>query len=236
MFNRVRQFMNQLRVKYDMRSLIFWEVALGIILSVSLMLIFLSVTSAVLNNQTRSFDTTVSQVIFSQHQPWLTNLMIYISLLGEQFIILLALIVIVFITSKKHQKESIVFSTLLIIGLIATSLLKTGFKVPRPEGFALINESSYSFPSGHALNAFLFYGALAYFAYHFTKSKKLSAIALVGFLMIVFLIGLSRIYLGVHHPSDVVAGYIFGFWLLVTVILIDKTITYFKLINETKKS
>ncbi len=236
MASNIRGLLNQLSVKYDMRSLIFWEVAFGMVLSVFLMFMFLSVSSAVLDNQTLNFDTTISQVIYAQRQPWLKNPMIIVSLMGEQMIIVLAILIVALLTSKKHKKESMVFLILLVMGLIATSLLKLFFKVPRPDGFALVPVNSYSFPSGHALNSMLFYGVLAYFAFHFTKSKKISAIALVGFLMIVFLIGVSRIYLGVHRPSDVIAGYIFGFWLMITVILIDKTITYFKLINEPKNS
>jgi len=236
MVSKVRHFLKQLSARYDMRSLVFWEVVSGIILSVSLMFLFLSISGAVLDHQTVFFDNSISKYIYSLRQPWLTNMMILISLLGEQMLIFLAIFVIVLLTMKSHKKEMFVFIILLIIGLIATSLLKISFKVPRPEGFALIKINSYSFPSGHALNSVLFYGVLAYFAFHFTKSKALTICAVLASVVLVFLIGVSRVYLGVHRPSDVVAGDIVGFWLLVTVILIDKTIQYFKLVKEPKKS
>ena len=119
------------------------------------------------------------------------------------------------------------------MGLIATTILKIFFKVPRPIFNTLSIEHSYSYPSGHALNSFLFYGAISYFIYHFTKNKKLSAVISVVCIFMVFSIGLSRIYLGVHRTSDVIAGYIFGFWLFVVIILIDKTITFLRLIRES---
>lgn len=232
MIPRLKHFLNRLSLKFEIRSIIFLEVAAGIFLSFLLLLLFLFISDAVLDHQTIYLDNMISQYINTFRQPWLTRVMFSISLLGEQILIIQAIFVVILLTTRRHKKETLVFSILLVIGLVVTNLLKVSFKIPRPEEFALIKMNSYSFPSGHSLNSFLFYGTLSYYTYHLTRNKIISFFVSLISLCLVFLIGISRVYLGVHRPSDVVAGYIAGFWLLATVVLIDKTIEYYKFVKE----
>jgi len=225
--------LNKIITKEEIRSLIFVEVVSGIFLSITTLLAFLYLTSAVIDKQTIIFDNTVTNVVFAFRQIWLTKIMLLTTFLGSEAIIFGSVVIVIFLTLRKHRRETFIFSILLSMGLTTTTLLKILLKVPRPHISALVIENSYSYPSGHSLNSLLFYGAISYFIYHFTKKKKISFLISTLAITLIFLIGISRIYLGVHHPSDVLAGYIAGFWLFTTTIFVDKTIIFFRMIRES---
>ena len=87
---------------------------------------------------------------------------------------------------------------------------------PRPEGFRLIAESGYSFPSGHSMVAMAFYGLLAWMAWHYERDPLVRRVSVAGFGLVVVMVGISRVYLGVHYASDVIAGFcLAGAWLAV---------------------
>lgn len=229
---RLRNFLNKIFPKETIKSLIIVEVIVGIILSVFSLLFFVFITSAVLQKQTIVVDKLLSNYIYSLRTPLLTKTMLFASFLGEQLVIAGSVLVIIFLTRRHHRKETFIFPLLLVMGIVSTTILKIIFKVPRPTIDPLVSLDTYSFPSGHALNAFLFYATIAYFVYHFTKRKLTTALVAIAALTVILLVGLSRVYLGVHHPSDVLAGYDVGFSLFVTTIVVDKTIDYFRLIRE----
>ena len=93
---------------------------------------------------------------------------------------------------------------------ILNTVIKFLVQRPRPEGIRLIKETGFSFPSGHAMVSTAFYGYLFYLIYHSSLPKKVRVLALFGFALLTFLIGISRIYLGVHFASDVLAGFALG--------------------------
>jgi len=88
-------------------------------------------------------------------------------------------------------------------------MLKHLFERARPEAFQIVAESGFSFPSGHAMVSLCFYGIVAFLIVRKRSLQWRIAGAVVATLLIVG-IGVSRIYLGVHYPSDVVAGYAAG--------------------------
>ena len=86
-------------------------------------------------------------------------------------------------------------------------VLKQIVQRPRPTEYRIVNETGYSFPSGHSMVSMAFYGFLIYLIYKYVKNKYLK-IGLITFLSILIIsIGISRIYLGVHYTSDVMAGF-----------------------------
>ena len=90
-------------------------------------------------------------------------------------------------------------------------LLKDLFRRPRPHfAHPLVVETSYSFPSGHAMESFVVYGMLAYFAVLTLRSWRARTAVVIGVALLVILIGFSRMYLGVHYFSDVIGGYAAG--------------------------
>ena len=94
---------------------------------------------------------------------------------------------------------------------IINFVLKNLVKRPRPSGFRLIEESGYSFPSGHSMGSAAFYGYLIYLTFKLEKNKKVKVSLISLFSALILGIGLSRIYLGVHYTSDVLAGYLVSF-------------------------
>ena len=124
---------------------------------------------------------------------------------GATFLIALATILLVAIKNKKT-------SFLIYINLASTALLNKILKHivqrPRPTEHRIIDESGYSFPSGHSMVSAAFYGFLIYLIYKNVKNKYLKWGLITILSLLIFLIGISRIYLGVHYTSDVLAGFL----------------------------
>ena len=126
------------------------------------------------------------------------------NLSGELFLIVLTFILIVFI---KNKKIKLAIPINLIIIVILNLILKNIVQRPRPTEFRLIEEKGYSFPSGHSMISMAFYGLLIYLIYRYIKNKKLKYTLITLLSILIFLIGVSRVYLGVHYASDVIAGF-----------------------------
>ena len=109
---------------------------------------------------------------------------------------------------------------------------------PRPEGIALITETGYSFPSAHTMGSVVFYGFLVFLIWKYFKSKNLKIILTIILPIFALAIGYTRIYLGVHYFTDVVAGTLAGIAYLavaiVLFILLEKKIKFKRGNNEKK--
>lgn len=135
---------------------------------------------------------------------------------------LIGISIILFIIVK-NKKIGIAIVTNLGIVTILNQVLKRILQRPRPEEFRIINENGYSFPSGHSMVSMAFYGFLIYLIYTNVKNKylKWSLITILGILIIS--IGVSRIYLGVHYTSDVLAGFLIAIsYLIIYISIINK--------------
>ena len=113
------------------------------------------------------------------------------------------------------------------MNLISATLLSQIFKFiirrERPIGINLIEESGYSYPSGHSMVSMAFFGLIAYLIYKNVKNKFYKIISIIALLIIIFLIGFSRIYLGVHYFSDVLAGFLTAIaYLMIFITLTNK--------------
>lgn len=108
-------------------------------------------------------------------------------------------------------------------GFLLFSGLKFLFQRERPPYPLLFEESGFSFPSGHATFSFVFYGSLAYLVWLAALPKILKIMMMVFLLTLSLAIGISRIYLRVHYPSDVLAGFCLGYsWLLLMIYISRK--------------
>lgn len=122
-------------------------------------------------------------------------------------VLVLVVTTIILLISIKNKKIGLsIFANLcMITGL--NVLLKQIVQRPRPTEYRIITETGYSFPSGHSMISMAFYGFLIYLIYQYVKNKYLK-ISLIAFLSILIIsIGISRVYLGVHYTSDVIAGF-----------------------------
>lgn len=129
-------------------------------------------------------------------------------------IVLNVLLFIFIIVKKKYKLLIIVLSS--ISSVIINNLVKIIVRRERPDYLRMVMEKSYSFPSGHAMISVLFFGSIIYLVNKYNlKYKKLITFSLSTF---VLLVGISRIYLGVHYLTDVVGGYLLGFIVLFLII------------------
>lgn len=122
-------------------------------------------------------------------------------------IFLITLTVILFILIKNKKIGLSIFSNLVIITVL-NQLLKRILQRPRPTEFRIIEETGYSFPSGHSMVSMAFYGYLIYLIYKYVENKYVKWISIVLLSILICTIGVSRIYLGVHYTSDVLGGFL----------------------------
>ena len=135
--------------------------------------------------------------------------------------ITIAIIIILMLVKDKSVGIMIAINS--INGVIINKILKSIFVRPRPDVLKLVKQDGYSFPSGHTMAACIFYGILIYLIYKSDFSKKIKNISITILSILILLIGISRIYLGVHYASDVVSGYLFSLIYLISFIsLVNK--------------
>ena len=123
---------------------------------------------------------------------------------GAIILIILAPMLFIFIKNKKIG-ISVILN--LVIITVLNQLLKRIVQRPRPTEFRIVEESGYSFPSGHSMVSMAFYGYLIYLIYKHVKNKYLKWISIILLSILICSIGISRIYLGVHYTSDVLGGF-----------------------------
>lgn len=136
---------------------------------------------------------------------WLTPIMEGFTDLATPIVILAMLVVFAAFAPGKRPGACAAVNLACVTGL--NLLLKNIVQRPRPDGFRLVAESGYSFPSGHSMVAMAFFGLFAWFVWHYEKDRVQRFWWCLAFALLVVMVGLSRIYLGVHYASDVLAGF-----------------------------
>jgi undecaprenyl-diphosphatase len=181
----------------------------GFSAAVAALLLFGYLADEVLRGETLRFDSFVRNTVHSWASPPLTYAMRGVTQLGEpRFLIVLSLVLILWL-AKMGRKRAAILLVVAAAGAVALEeLLKLVFHRPRPEAyFGYPLPSTYSFPSGHAISSCCFYGVLAAIVTARMRSRGAKIAVWTAAALLAALIGLSRIYLGVHYPSDVAAGY-----------------------------
>lgn len=158
-----------------------------------------------------AFDDMIIDFIQSFISDDLTIWVERVTFFGSVSFITIALL---FITALLLWRKKYALATFFVltnvIGALLNKLLKWFFKRERPDILPVIIEKGYSFPSGHSMGSLIFFGSCAYLCIHIVKSTGHKIIAYVVACLFIILIGISRIYLGVHYPTDVVGGYSIG--------------------------
>lgn len=175
-----------------------------IIFSLSI-LIFLGIVNLLLKEQIHVFDNFIfSGIEKIRCKPMTIFFKIITFLCSTEFLLTATVLIMIF---SKKKKNAFYISLNVLLCFLFNQWLKSIFLRTRPEDINLIVEGGYSFPSGHSMVSLAFYGFFIYLIFHkkLKKSKKMLYCSLLALLTL--LIGISRIYLGVHYASDVLAGF-----------------------------
>lgn len=175
---------------------------------------------------------TYKLVVENMRNGVLTQIFKFITFLGSQYVVIsVCILAFIFI---KNKKVPIAITLNLIISTALNVLLKNIINRPRPDGYRIISETGYSFPSGHSMISMAFYGLILYIVFKNVKNKNIRNLLTVLIAILIFLIGFSRIYLGVHYVSDVLGGFIISIAYLILFTTITKPIFKLNNIEEEK--
>ena len=170
------------------------------------LIIFFFILKNVLNKEIQKFDDTIYNVISKIISNPLTIFFKIITTLGSGYAVIPICIISIICFWKKKEARYIAVNLITIF--FSNQLLKRIVERPRPEGFRIVEELGYSFPSGHSMVSMAFYGFFVYLIYKKVKNKNIKWISISLIMLLILLIGISRIYLGVHYASDVLAGFV----------------------------
>lgn len=184
-------------------------------------IIFIVVSLCVYFNKTDSFDVFFYNFIISFKNDYFTYFFKFITLFGGKYIIFL--ITFSFLLFKNKKYFLALFINMILIAII-NYFLKIIFLRDRPLDLMLIYESGYSYPSGHSMIAVFFYGFIIFLLWNLKIEKTYKYLLSFLLILLIILIGISRIYLGVHFPSDVIGGYSISICLLIVYISIVRSI------------
>lgn len=184
-------------------------------------LLFILIMCLVILDKLNFFDEAIYQFIISKRSTFLDHYFIFITKFGN-YPFILFLIVILMLSFHNRYSWFIGFGSLGCISM--NTIVKNIIKRSRPDTLRLIKQGGYSFPSGHAMISISLYGFLLYLVLTKIKNNYLKYILVVLLCILILSIGISRIYLGVHFASDVIAGYILSLIYVIILIEIDLNI------------
>ncbi|HYK22811.1 MAG TPA: phosphatase PAP2 family protein [Pyrinomonadaceae bacterium] len=191
---------------------------LGLAAAIGALIFFGWLADEVLEGETRHFDEVTRAAIHQLASPALTGIMRGVSFIGSTISLTVATgVIIVCFAMRKRGREAKLLAITMIGAALLNMTLKLTFKRARPVPFFnLTAPETYSFPSGHSLMSCCFFGALAAILTGRIKRKRLRVVVWTLATAMFLLIGFSRIYLGVHHTTDVIAGFVAAMiWILI---------------------
>ena len=210
-------------------KIVLWHLIIGIALSILCTVVFVKIFDFVKDTgkDVTPFDRSLLFFMYHHRAPWLTEAAEWLAHMGSPPVIvgMAALAGVVGLIWRKVRGAA----WTLPIAVIGAGIIIQGVKLfvqrPRPSFFApLLHEAGFSFPSGHSLIAMVVYGLLGYFALHLFKNVALRLLVRIVTVSIVILIGVSRVYVGVHYPTDVLAGWTAGVPWLITCLALHEVL------------
>jgi undecaprenyl-diphosphatase len=185
-------------------------IQLSLVIAVACLFLFSWIADEMPEQQTLRFDIRVRDAVHQLATPDLTVIMVWITRLGSGLVLSCLAAAIIWILVWRHKHRSALLLVITLAGaIVLDGALKLAFHRLRPQPFFGIPvPETYSFPSGHALVSFSFYGVLAWIITRHCQQRWQRVLVWTSAVVLIALIGISRIYLGVHYPSDVIAGYL----------------------------
>ena len=185
---------------------------------------FIELTDSLTGRSLKDYDRTVTDFIISFRTPGLNKFFQFITDAGDLYgyIIATAIAAVFFFLKFRNWKIILELLSVTILAALSNIALKRVINRARPDIEHLVVVESLSYPSGHAMSAMAFYGFLIYLSFRIKMAKWLRTLFCFLCVFLILGIGISRIYLGVHFPSDVLGGYMAGLiWIAFCVILFN---------------
>jgi undecaprenyl-diphosphatase len=201
------------------------RIILSIFLFILTLFVFVYIADEIVIENEARFDETIVHAVNPYQSTGTTKVMTTFTFFGSHLFFIPAYIILIGILWFKREKRLAL--TVAAIGLTSTAilfLLKSIFQRARPLDPLIQNVAGFSFPSGHSFSAFTFYGLIAYLLWQTKLAKAWKVGASILLFLFAVIIAFSRVYLRVHYPSDVVAGYCLSVvWLLLSFWVLKKT-------------
>jgi undecaprenyl-diphosphatase len=213
----------------DVYAVIGIFIVLGTLVAIAATWIFAKLAGEVREGETQAFDVAVLRYVETHHSPFLDEAMLEITFLGTGLIVMTIVFVSgMFLWLTKHKHSALLLIVATAGGILLNGLLKAGFDRPRPQVFEWGQHTvSSSFPSGHAMSAAVVYMTVAYLAARLQRRRISRVLTLLAATTVVILIAISRLYLGVHYPTDVAAGVVIGIaWAALCMAMLEVTLLY----------
>lgn len=188
-----------------------------------LFLFFIFLALNVVAHNLDGFDIFLTNAFFNVRLNlplYIDKIALFFTILGNwEVVFVLFLTFLIYLLFWRKIRELIFAFLALLLGILLNFSFKFVIQRPRPEtSYALLNQEGFSFPSGHSLLAFVFYGFLFYLLFKGVNKKWIKFLVFLLGILIIGGIGFSRFYLGVHWFSDILGGWFLGFIVLVFVL------------------
>ena len=204
-------------------------VTVSLVVAVAASAAFAAMAGFVTGGFTQRADEAILQFFQQNRSEFLNTVMLEITALGSGVTLLMIVsITSVFLWLTKHKWSVYILLGGVVLGQIMNAILKNSFDRPRPSIVEKVTDvHSLSFPSGHAMTSMIVYGSVCYLVARLEPTRRLRMLTWLLAAAVILVIGISRMYLGVHYPSDILAGYLGGLAVLAFVAASTKALRFF---------
>ena len=210
-------------------------ILISAILFIIAMNAFVELTDELAENELQGVDEGVTEWIISFRRPPLTDYFTFVTHLGDRnsYIVVTVLLAAYYLIKHRNWKFILQTTLVLLLATLSNIVLKRVINRARPSLEHLVTVNTLSYPSGHAMTAMAFYGFLVFLCLRYDMRRWVRYTFIFVLTLLVLSVGVSRIYLGVHYPTDVAAGFIGG---LIWVAFCAVVFSLFELLRKPHKT
>lgn len=224
LINKIRLFLIEKFKQYDVTLPYLITVIIALVVVIGGINLFVELTDTLESEVLASYDTQITEYVISHRSPGLTKYLLFVTNVGDfyGYVVVVGIFLLMSILVFKRWTYMLQIVFVLTLSAVSNLILKRFVDRARPGIEHMVSVETLSYPSGHAMSAMAFYGFLIYLFYRFKINFFLKSAIILILATLILSIGLSRIYLGVHFPSDIAGGYIAGFiWVVFCVLLFN---------------
>jgi undecaprenyl-diphosphatase len=174
--------------------------------------LFIRITQELLEKEVDAIDRTILLKVIAARTSWLNVLMVDITAFGSATsVALFSLVALVIFAAIRAWSNALQLASASAGSLLLTAVTKSFIERARPQGVPrLVEASGYSYPSGHSLSSAALYLTIALLIGRYLPTHRARVAVIASSLVLIALVSFSRVYLGVHYPSDVTSGVCVG--------------------------